>query len=144
KAAVEALPAPGVLQDLQAAVDYAARESGGKVGIVGYCWGGLLTWRAASQLKGLSAAVPYYGGGMTQAQELARKLQVPVMAHLSDNDAYVPLDGVEALKKAHPEVQVHLYPAHHGFNCDHRAAYNAEAARQARERTLAFFGQHLG
>jgi carboxymethylenebutenolidase len=144
KAAVEALPAPGVLQDLQAAVDHAARESGGKVGIVGYCWGGLLTWRAASQLKGLSAAVPYYGGGMTQPQELARKLQVPVMAHLSDNDAYVPLDGVEALKKAHPEVQVHLYPAHHGFNCDHRAAYNAEAARQARERTLAFLAEHLG
>jgi carboxymethylenebutenolidase len=144
KAAVEALPAPGVLQDLQAAVDHAARESGGKVGIVGYCWGGLLTWRAASQLKGLSAAVPYYGGGMTQPQELARKLQVPVMAHLSDNDAYVPLDGVEALKKAHPEVRVHLYPAHHGFNCDHRAAYNAEAARQARERTLAFLAEHLG
>jgi carboxymethylenebutenolidase len=144
KAAVEALPAPGVLQDLQAAVDHAARESGGKVGIVGYCWGGLLTWRAASQLKGLSAAVPYYGGGMTQPQELTRKLQVPVMAHLSDNDAYVPLDGVEALRKAHPEVLVHLYPAHHGFNCDHRAAYNAEAARLARERTLAFLAEHLG
>jgi carboxymethylenebutenolidase len=144
KAAVEALPAPGVLQDLQAAVDHAARESGGKVGIVGYCWGGLLTWRAASQLKGLSAAVPYYGGGMTQPQELARKPQVPVMAHLSDNDAYVPLDGVDALRKAHPEVQVHLYPAHHGFNCDHRAAYNAEAALQARERTLAFLAEHLG
>lgn len=144
KAAVEALPAPGVLQDLQAAVDHAAGESGGKVGIVGYCWGGLLTWRAASQLKGLSAAVPYYGGGMTQPQELARKPQVPVMAHLSDNDAYVPLDGVEALRKAHPEVQVHLYPAHHGFNCDHRAAYNAEAARLARERTLAFLAEYLG
>jgi carboxymethylenebutenolidase len=144
KAAVEALPAPGVLQDLQAAVDHAAGESGGKVGIVGYCWGGLLTWRAASQLKGLSAAVPYYGGGMTQPQELARKPQVPVMAHLSDNDAYVPLDGVEALRKAHPEVQVHLYPAHHGFNCDHRAAYNAEAARLARERTLVFLAEHLG
>ncbi|QBK03838.1 dienelactone hydrolase family protein [Hylemonella gracilis] len=144
KAAVEALPAPGVLQDLQAAVDYVARESGGKVGMVGYCWGGLLTWRAASQLKGLSAAVPYYGGGMTQPAELAPTLRVPVMAHLSDRDSYVPLDGVEALKKAHPEVQVFLYPAHHGFNCDHRAAHDADAARQARERTLAFLGEHLG
>lgn len=144
KAAVEALPAPGVLQDLQAAVDYVARDSGAKVGIVGYCWGGLLAWRAASQLKGLSAAVPYYGGGMTQPQELASKPQVPVMAHLSDNDAHVPLEGVAALQKAHPEVIVHIYPAHHGFNCDHRAAYHAEAARQARERTLDFLGQHLG
>jgi carboxymethylenebutenolidase len=56
----------------------------------------------------------------------------------------VPLDGIEALRKAHPEVQVHLYPAHHGFNCDHRAAYNAEAARLARERTLAFLAEYLG
>ncbi len=63
KAAVEALPAPGVLQDIQAAVDHAAKA--GKVGIVGYCWGGLLVWRAAEQVRGLSAAVAYYGGGMT-------------------------------------------------------------------------------
>ncbi|MFO6420602.1 dienelactone hydrolase family protein [Hylemonella sp. W303a] len=144
KAAVEALPAPGVLQDLQAAVDFAARESGGKVGIVGYCWGGLLAWRAASKLKGLSAAVPYYGGGMTQAQEVASKPQVPVMAHLSDNDAHVPMEGVAVLQKAHPEVIVHIYPARHGFNCDHRAAYHAEAARLARERTLDFLARHLG
>ena len=54
KTAVEALPAPGVMADLQAAVDHAAKASGGKVGIVGYCWGGLLTWRAASLLQGLS------------------------------------------------------------------------------------------
>ena len=47
KAAVEALPAPGVLQDVQAAIDHAAKAGGGKVGIVGFCWGGLLTWRAA-------------------------------------------------------------------------------------------------
>jgi carboxymethylenebutenolidase len=144
RAAVEALPAPGVLQDLQAAVDYAAQASGGKVGVVGYCWGGLLAWRAASRVTGLSAAVPYYGGGMTQPQELAAAPRVPVMAHLSDNDAYVPMDGVAALKKAHPAVQVHIYPARHGFNCDHRAAYNAEAAQLARERTLAFLGEHLG
>jgi carboxymethylenebutenolidase len=55
KAAVEALPAPGVLHDIQAAVEYAARA--GKVGIVGYCWGGLLVWRAAEKVRGLSAAV---------------------------------------------------------------------------------------
>eukprot|EP01136_Pigoraptor_vietnamica_P023893 Opistho-1_new@6660 len=62
KTAVEALPAPGVMPDIQAAIDHAAQA--GKVGIVGYCWGGLLTWRSACMLKGLSAAVPYYGGGM--------------------------------------------------------------------------------
>jgi len=56
KTAAEALPAPGVMQDIQAAIDHAAQASGGKVGIVGYCWGGLLTWRSACTLKGLSAA----------------------------------------------------------------------------------------
>ena len=144
KTAVDALPAPGVMQDLQAAVDYAAKDSGGKVGIVGYCWGGLLTWRAAAMLNGLSAAVPYYGGGMTQPAEIARQPKVPVLAHLSDRDQWVPLDGVEAFKKAHPEVEVHLYQANHGFNCDHRAAWDAESAKLARERTLAFFAKHLG
>src|SRR4029079_7032899 len=60
KAAVEALPPPGVLQDIQAAVDHVAKA--GKVGIVGYCWGGLLVWRSAEKVTGLSAAVAYYGG----------------------------------------------------------------------------------
>jgi len=70
KQAVEHLRAPGVMQDIQAAIDHAAQASGGKVGIVGYCWGGLLTWRAACTLNGLSAAAPYYGGGMTQPDEI--------------------------------------------------------------------------
>ncbi len=69
KAAVEALPAPGVLADIQATIDHAA--SAGKVGVVGYCWGGLLAWRSACLLSGLSAVVPYYGGGMT-AHDRAR------------------------------------------------------------------------
>jgi carboxymethylenebutenolidase len=142
KTAVEALPAPGVMQDLQAAVDHAARA--GKVGIVGYCWGGLLTWRAASSLSGLSAAVPYYGGGMTTPDEVARQPKVPVLAHFGEKDHWIPLETVEAFKKAHPEVTVHTYAADHGFNCDHRASYNAEAAKLARERTLAFFRQHVG
>ena len=142
KTAVEALPAPGVLQDIQAAIDHAAQ--GGKVGIVGYCWGGLITWRAACGLKGLSAAVPYYGGGMTTPDEAARKPQCPVMAHFGDQDHWIPLESVEAFKQKHPEVEVHVYHANLGFNCDQRGSYNAEAAQLARERTLAFFAQHLG
>ena len=143
KTQVDALPAPGVMQDLQAAVDHAAKESGGKVGIVGYCWGGLLTWQAAAQLNGLSAAVPYYGGGMTTPEEIARQPKVPVLAHLSDRDQWVPMEGVEAFRKAHPEVEVHIYSADHGFNCNQRAAWNEPAAKLARERTLAFFAEHL-
>jgi carboxymethylenebutenolidase len=142
KTAVEELPAPGVMPDIQAAIDHAAQ--GGKVGIVGYCWGGLLTWRSACTLKGLSAAVPYYGGGMTTPEEAARQPGVPVMAHFGNKDHWIPLDTVEAFKKAHPGVVVHVYEANHGFNCDQRGSYNQAAAKLARERTLAFFAQHLG
>ncbi len=141
KAAAEALPKPGVLQDIQAAVDYAARA--GKVGIVGYCWGGLLTWRAAAEVSGLSAAAPYYGGGMTTPEESALEPQVPVLAHFGDNDHWIPLDTVDAFKKAHPDVEVHVYACGHGFNCEQRGSYNAEAAKLAKERTLAFFAKHL-
>jgi carboxymethylenebutenolidase len=141
KAAVEALPAPGVLQDVQAAIKHASQA--GKVGIVGYCWGGLLTWRAACTLEGLSAAVPYYGGGMTTPAEVARRPKVPVLAHFGDQDHWISLESVEAFKKAHPEVEVHIYHANHGFNCDQRGSYDAPAAKLARERTLAFFGKHL-
>ena len=144
KTAVEALPAPGVLQDIQAAINHAAQTSGGKVGIVGFCWGGLLAWRAACTLSGLSAAVPYYGGGMTAGDEPARRPACPVMAHFGNQDHWIPLDTVEAFKKAQPGVEVHVYEANHGFNCDQRGSYNEAAAKLAKERTLAFFARHLG
>ncbi|MDR7096719.1 dienelactone hydrolase family protein [Hydrogenophaga laconesensis] len=141
KTAVEDLPAPGLMPDIQAAINHAAQS--GKVGIVGYCWGGLLTWRSACGLKGLSAAVPYYGGGMTVGTDAGLQPTVPVMVHFGDQDHWIPLDTVEAFKKAHPEVTVHVYNANHGFNCDQRGSYNEAAAKLARERTLAFFAQHL-
>ncbi len=142
KATVEALPAPGVLQDIQAAITHAAQA--GKVGVVGYCWGGLLTWRTACLLKGVSAAVPYYGGGVTTEAEIARTPKCPVLAHFGEKDHWIPLEGVAAFQKAHPEVEVHVYAANHGFNCDHRGAWDATAAALARERSLAFFAKHLG
>lgn len=142
KQAVESLPAPGVMPDIQAAIDHASQA--GKVGIVGYCWGGLLTWRSACMLDGLAAAVPYYGGGVTTPEEIARKPGCPVLAHFGAQDHWIPLDTVEAFRKAHPEVQVHVYEANHGFNCDQRGSYNAQAAKVARERTLAFFAKHVG
>ena len=142
--AVEALPAPGVMADIQAAIDEAARLSGGRVGIVGYCWGGLLTWRSACTLNGLSAAVPYYGGGMTTEAEAACSPRCPVLAHFAEQDQWIPLDTVQAFQARHPEVAVHTYAAHHGFNCNHRGAWHEASAQLARERTLAFLAQHLG
>ena len=143
KAAAEALPAPGVLQDIQAAINHAAQTTGGKVGIVGYCWGGLLTWRSACTLSGLSAAAPYYGGGMTVGDEPARQPACPVMVHFGNQDHWIPMDTVEAFQKAQPGVQVFVYDANHGFNCDQRGSYNEAAAKLAKQRTLDFFAQHL-
>ncbi|MEY4018176.1 MAG: hypothetical protein RLZZ189_1974 [Pseudomonadota bacterium] len=143
KAAIEALPDMVFMADIQAAVKYALHTSGAKVGIVGYCWGGLLTWRAAALVEGLSAAVPYYGGGSTTSEEIARHPKCPVMAHYAKQDHWIGLDTVDAFAKAHPEVTVHLYEADHGFNCDHRGAYQKVSADLARERTLEFFEEHL-
>jgi carboxymethylenebutenolidase len=141
KTAVEELPAPGVLRDIEAAVAHAKR--GGKVGIVGYCWGGLLTWRSACEVSGLSAASAYYGGGVTTPAEAARQPKCPTMAHFGERDHWIPMDTVAAFKKAQPGVEVHVYAADHGFNCDQRGSYDAAAAKLARERTLAFFAKHL-
>jgi carboxymethylenebutenolidase len=147
KAASEAL-LPQLLGDVQAAIDHAARagKAAGapkslKVGIVGYCWGGLMSWRAAQQLKGLAASAPYYGGGMHK--ELGLPLNCPVMAHLSDCDDYVPMEGVAALQVSYPQAAVHVYSAKHGFNCDERASFDQASSELARERTRTFFGRHL-
>lgn len=81
---------------------------------------------------------------MTAGDEPARKPRVPVLAHFGDQDHWISLDSVEAFKAAQPGVEVHVYAANHGFNCDHRAAYNQPAAALALQRTLAFFARHVG
>ncbi len=142
KAAAEALGVATLMQDVQAAVAYAAAQAG-KVGSVGYCWGGLLSWRAASLVPGLAGAVTYYGGGMTGPAEVARTPRVPVLSHFGERDHSIALDTVRAFAQAHLPVDVRLYPADHGFNCDQRGAFDAPAAALAKERSLAFFAEHL-
>lgn len=119
-----------------------AVSASGKVGIVGYCWGGYVVWMAASRLPGFACAVPYYGGGMLEAG--GEKPKCPVMAHFGERDAVIPVDGVRKLAASHPEAQVFIYAADHGFNCDHRKSYEPASARLARERTLEFFREHVG
>jgi len=128
------------LQDLQAAVEDARRF--GKVGVVGYCFGGLLAWLGACDLTGVDAAVAYYGGGV--ASQLERRPRCPVVMHFGAKDAHIPLTDVDKVRKAHPQVTVHVYDADHGFNCDHRASYDAAAAKLALSRSLEFFAQHVG
>lgn len=126
-------------KDLQAAIDTASAH--GKVGVVGYCFGGLLTWRSACELNGVSAASSYYGGGV--ANEAGKTPKCPVMMHFGEKDAHIPLSDVDKIRAAQPEVDIHVYPADHGFNCDHRASYDEPSARLAKVRTLEFFARHL-
>jgi carboxymethylenebutenolidase len=128
------------MKDTQSAVNEAAKA--GKVGIVGYCWGGFVAWMASAKLSGLSAAVPYYGGGILDNTDIEPK--VPVMAHFGDQDTHIPMETVRAFESAHPEVEVLVYAANHGFNCDQRGSYDAPSAKLARERTLAFLRKHVG
>jgi carboxymethylenebutenolidase len=128
------------LKDVSAARDVAA--AAGKVGIVGYCWGGYVTWMAASKLDGFACAIPYYGGGMLEAT--AERPRCPVIAHFGERDTGIPVDGVRKFAAAHPEIQVYIYAADHGFNCDQRASFDAVSAKLARERTVAFLQQHVG
>ena len=132
--------ADAALQDVAAARDAVA--GAGRVGIVGYCWGGYIAWIAAARVAGLACAVPYYGGGMTDA--IAEQPKCPVMAHFGERDSMIPVTGVKALAAAHPSAQVYLYAADHGFNCDQRGSFDNKSAKLARERTLAFLRQHIG
>ena len=132
--------ADAALRDVAAARDAVA--SVGNVGILGYCWGGYIAWIAAARVAGFACAVPYYGGGMTDA--IAEQPKCPVMAHFGERDSMIPVAGVKALAAAHPSAQVFIYPADHGFNCDQRGTHDAASAKLARERTLAFLRERLG
>ena len=127
------------LLDLQATVDLAA--GAGRVGVVGYCFGGLLAWRAACQVSGVAAAVCYYGGGIAREAELEPRC--PVMMHFGERDAHIPISDVEKIRAAQPDASVFVYPADHGFNCDQRGSFDADSAALARRRTLEFFQTRL-
>jgi len=127
--------------DVEAAV--AEANKGGKVGIVGYCYGGTVSWMAAARVGGLACAVPYYGGGMHGL--IGEKPKIPVMCNFGEADQSPTLAQAKEIAAAHPGITAHFYPgAGHGFNCDQRGSWNPEAAKLARSRTIEFFRKHLG
>jgi len=111
------------------------------VGVVGYCWGGTLAWLSAQQLPRLKACVGYYGGRIGQLLE--KPPLVPVMLHFGKYDQHIAIESTRAIAQAYPQVQVFEYEAGHGFNCDQRPDYDAEAAEVARRRSLGFFSRYL-
>jgi carboxymethylenebutenolidase len=138
-ALMQAMKMDQVILDVQAAVQAVAPA--GKVGVVGYCWGGTVAYVAAARL-GVAAAVSYYGGGT--GNFLAEKPKVPVMYHYGERDTHIPLAAVEQVKAADPGGIFYLYPADHGFNCTDRASYEPASANLAFERSVEFFHKNLG
>jgi len=128
-----------VMLDVQAAVT--RLTASGKVGVVGFCWGGTLAYLAAARLK-VAAAVAYYGGGIDKY--IAEKPACPIMFHFGEKDAHIPLSAVEKIKAAVPEGIFYLYPADHGFNCTDRASFEPASAKLALERSLQFLHRHVG
>ncbi len=128
------------LLDIRAAVETAS--AAGKVGVVGYCFGGRMAWLSAARIEGVAAAVPYYGGGVPDLA--SEQPKCPVVLHFGEQDQHIPVASVEEFKKVHPTLPVHIYAADHGFNCDQRGSYDAAAAKLARERTLELLHEHVG
>lgn len=112
----------------------------GRVGAVGYCWGGLCSYWAACDLP-IACASAYYGGGIHN--HLDRLPKVPVMFHYGEKDGHIPLSDVEKIRAAIPNGTFHFYPAGHGFNCTERADYHPDSAKLALSRTLEMFAQRL-
>jgi carboxymethylenebutenolidase len=133
------VPLEGSLADVQTAIDEV--KPVGKVGVVGYCWGGSLAFLAATRLQGVAAAVGYYGGMIAAYAE--ERPKVPVLLHFGETDQSIPMSDVEKVRKTRPDVPIHVYKAGHGFSCDERGSYDAASTQLALDRTLKFFAQNL-
>jgi carboxymethylenebutenolidase len=146
-----ALKDDDVVADVAAAVAELQRRPevrADRIGITGFCMGGRVSYLVACALPDeIKAAVPYYGGGIPV--ERTPTLQAPVLAFFGENDPYIPLDHVEKLRaearRTGKNVEIVVYPkAPHGFFCEERDSYRADAAADAWKRTLAFLKTHLG
>ena len=127
------------MKDVAAAV--AVVRNSGRVGAVGYCFGGTLSYLAACQLP-VACAVVYYGRA---ANYLDQTPKCPVLYHFGSADQSIPASDVEHIRAAaRPDAVVYTYEgAGHGFSCDQRSTYNPEAAALARTRTLEFLDRYL-
>jgi carboxymethylenebutenolidase len=134
-------------EDFVAATSFLEKHADctGKVGVVGFCWGGGMANTLATRVPALGAAVPFYGN-QPNAEDVA-KIKAPLLIHYAENDQRINAGGPAyeaALKAAKVPCSVHVYPGtQHGFNNDTTPRYDEAAAKLAWERTLAFFNKHL-
>ncbi len=115
------------------------RESGHRVGAVGFCWGGTIAMLANTRLH--LPSVTYYGG--RSVPFLDEPALAPMLFHFGEHDRIIPPEDVEMHRLHHPEATIHVYPAGHGFNCDERDDYDADCAALAWSRTIDFLEEHL-
>lgn len=129
------------LIDVEAARAHLAAK-GVKVAVVGFCLGGSLAFLSATRLDGLAAAVGYYGGYIAKvADETPR---CPVLLHYGESDHTISMADVEAVRAARPDVDLHVYHAGHGFNCDARDSYDQASADLAWSRTIGLMDRAVG
>jgi len=130
-----------MLRDSQAAIDNL--KDGARLGIMGFCMGGTVSFLAACRLAGLNAAVCYYGGQIARFAD--EKPKVPTLMHFGEKDASIPMSDVEKIKdKRGQDCEIYVYPeAQHGFHCDERGSYHERSAKLAWQRTLSFLQKNL-
>ncbi|MFC6224572.1 dienelactone hydrolase family protein [Hymenobacter artigasi] len=137
--------------DLQAAYAWLQTQplvKAEKIGSIGFCLGGRVSFLANAVLP-LAAAVSYYGGGTHTIADRAKDLHATHLffwggldEHIGKADINQVIEAVEAANK--PYINTVISYADHGFHCDARASYHPEAAKEAWALTLAFFGEKLG
>jgi carboxymethylenebutenolidase len=132
------IPKEKTMLDLNACFNVV--KHAGRVAAIGYCWGGTLAYLAACEMP-VVCAVAYYGGQIKD--HLDKHAKRPMMYHFGEKDPYIPNSDVEKIRAADPDGVFHVYPADHGFNCEERGSYDADSARLARERTLAFLAAQM-
>ena len=134
------------LLDVAAAFEYAKSSTGKGIGIVGFCYGGLLSWLSATRGEDLkmqpACAVGYYAGGIGKVA--AEEPSCPVMLHFGADDDHIGADQIGAVRNAHPEVEIYLYEgAGHAFANPARSSYVAEPAKLADARSLEFMKKNI-
>jgi len=124
-----------VLADVEAA---AKALNSRKTGIIGFCWGGLVAWLAATRTHSFRAASGWYGGGIAKYRD--EKPHCPVQLHFGGEDEMIPHTDVQAIRAAQKDIELFVYDdAGHGFGCPDRPGYNADATELATSRSLGFF-----
>lgn len=157
-APLASLPSPQVMFDIEAAILHAGRVAPNLgVGMAGFCWGGLLAWRAAAQFKSLRASVCHYPGGIDGESDRVLSPLCPVLVQFATDTRWMPRERIDEFIQAQrtrlatgpedppaPEVQFQVHAARYGFMQPQHPAYDGAAHGAAWRRSLEFLAAQVG